>query len=91
MAASIFPIRVIRLNTSGNLASHILGYATKISDQEYQEKKDTYDQNDIIGKTGIEYIFEEYLRGKKGIKQIDMTVDGMITDEVIEEEAISRI
>ena len=84
-------VQPTRKYTSGNLASHILGYATKISDQEYQEKKDTYDQNDIIGKTGIEYIFEEYLRGKKGIKQIDMTVDGMITDEVIEEEAISRI
>lgn len=82
-------VQPTRKYTSGNLASHILGYATKISDQEYQEKKDTYDQNDIIGKTGIEYIFEEYLRGKKGIKQIDMTVDGMITDEVIEEEAIA--
>ncbi len=80
-------VQPTRKYADANLASHILGYATKISDQEYQEKKDTYDQNDIIGKTGIEYIFEDYLRGKKGIKQIDMTVDGMITDEVVEEEA----
>ncbi|MCI8641666.1 MAG: penicillin-binding protein 2 [Clostridia bacterium] len=82
-------VQPTRKYTSGNLASHILGYATKISDSEYQEKKDTYNQNDIIGKTGIEALFEEYLRGKKGVKQIDMTVDGMITDEVIEEEAIA--
>ena len=43
--------------------------------------------NDTIGKTGIEYIFEPYLRGKNGIKQIDMAVDGTITAEEIVEEA----
>lgn len=79
----------IRKYTEGNLASHILGYATKISDKEYQEKKDTYDQNDIIGKTGIEGVFEKYLKGTKGIKQIDMTVDGATTAEVIAKEAVA--
>ena len=57
----------IRQYTSGELASHILGYASKISSEEYEQKKDTYKQNDIIGKTGIEYAFEEYLKGKDGI------------------------
>ena len=67
----------------GSLASHILGYASQISSDEYESRKDTYDQNDIIGKTGIEYVFEEYLRGKNGTKQIDMAVDGTITAEDI--------
>ena len=71
------------------MASHILGYASKISDSEYQEKKDTYTQNDIIGKTGIEALFEKYLKGKNGTKQIDMAVDGTITAEVVEDEAVS--
>ena len=79
----------IRQYTSGELASHILGYASKISSEEYEQKKDTYKQNDIIGKTGIEYAFEEYLKGKDGIKQIDMAVDGSITGEYISEEAVS--
>ena len=82
-------VQPTRQYNEGNLASHILGYAAKISDKEYQERKDTYEQNDIIGKTGIEKIFEEYLRGKKGTKQIDMAVDGTITAEVISEEAIA--
>lgn len=82
-------VQPVRQYTQGTLASHILGYASKISDSEYQEKKDTYDQNDIIGKTGIEYLFEDYLRGTKGTKQIEMAVDGTITDEVTEEEAIA--
>ncbi len=73
----------------GNLASHILGYASQISSEEYETRKDTYDSNDIIGKTGIESIFEEYLKGKNGVKQIDMAVDGTITAEYIAQEAIA--
>ena len=82
-------VKPIREYTSDNLASHILGYAGKISSEEYESRKETYSQNDIIGKTGIEYVFEEYLKGKKGTKQIDMAVDGTITAEYISEEAIA--
>lgn len=42
-----------------------------------------------FGKSGIEYVFEKYLKGTDGVKQIDMAVDGTVTDEYIEEEAIS--
>lgn len=83
---SVQPVREYK---EGTLASHILGYAYKISDTEYKEKKDSYNQNDIIGKTGIEALFEEYLKGKKGVKQIDMAVDGTITAENIAEEAVA--
>ena len=79
----------VREYTSGTLASHILGYASTISAEEYATRKDTYDQNDIIGKTGIEYVFEEYLKGQDGTKQIDMAVDGTITSEYTSEEAIA--
>lgn len=84
-------VQPVRQYTEESLASHILGYAYKISNDEYKNKKDTYDQNDIIGKTGIEALFEEYLRGKKGTKQIDMAVDGTITAEVTEKEAVGRL
>lgn len=84
-------VQPVRQYTEESLASHILGYAYKISNDEYKDKKDIYDQNDIIGKTGIEALFEEYLRGKKGTKQIDMAVDGTITAEVTEKEAVGRL
>lgn len=82
-------VQPVRMYKEGTLASHILGYASKISDSEYQSRKDKYDQNDLIGKTGIEYLFEDYLRGKKGTKQIDMAVDGTITAEVTEKDAVA--
>ena len=75
--------------TSGSLASHILGYVGAISAEEYATRKDTYRNDDVIGKTGIQSIFEEYLKGQDGVKQIDMTVDGTITSEYVSEEAVA--
>ncbi len=82
-------VEPVRQYASGNLASHILGYAGKISSEEYEKRKNYYSSNDIIGKTGIEYVFEEYLKGKNGTKQIDMAVDGTTTAEYIAKEAIA--
>ena len=81
-------VEPIREYTQGTLAAHVIGYASKISSDEYEQRKDTYSQNDIIGKTGVESVFEEYLKGKNGTKQIDMAVDGTITAEYTAEEAV---
>ncbi len=75
--------------TMGNLASHVLGYVGAIDSEEYETRKDTYSNDDIIGKMGIQYVFEDYLKGKDGIKQIDMSVDGTITSEYVTEEAVA--
>lgn len=48
-----------------NLASHIIGYIGKISEKEYNANQDVYNNDDYVGKTGIESLFEKYLRGKK--------------------------
>ena len=78
-----------RQYTSGTVASHILGYTGKIRQDEYEAKKDRYDINDIIGKTGIEYSFEDYLKGTNGIKQIDMGVDGTASGEYVAQDAVA--
>lgn len=78
----------LRNYPSGSLASHILGYVGKINEDELKNNEG-YSLNDRIGKIGIEYIFEPYLKGKDGIKQIDMAVDGTVTGEYTVEEAIA--
>lgn len=75
--------------TSGSLASHILGTVGKIKQEELNGKEDTYTMNDIIGKTGIQYVFEDLLKGKNGIRQIDMDIEGTVTGEYIAKEAIA--
>lgn len=70
------------------MASHTLGYISRINAEEYESNSDIYQRDDYIGKSGIEKLFEEYLRGKDGTKQIDMTVDGTTTGEYITQEAV---
>lgn len=81
--------KAVRNYVSGSLASHILGYVSRITESELKGNEDKYNANDMIGKTGIEYIFEPYLKGADGIKQIDMAVDGTITGEYVTNEAIA--
>lgn len=74
---------------SGSLASHVLGYVGAISAEEYEENSDIYSNDDIVGKSGIQYVFEDYLRGTDGVRQVDMTVDGAVTSEYTAEEAVA--
>ncbi len=80
--------RPIRKYYYGSLASHTLGYVGKIDDDEYKNNEG-YDLDDYIGKTGIEYVCEKYLKGTDGIKQTDMSIDGTTTGEYITKEAIA--
>lgn len=73
----------------GSLASHVLGYVGMINSDEYNANKDKYDINDLIGRDGIQYTLEKYLKGQDGIRQIDMAVDGTITEEYIAKEAVA--
>lgn len=80
----------IRNYLLGSLASHVLGYVGKIEQKELEkEEYSDYSMNDYIGKTGLEYTFEKYLRGTNGEKQIDMDVNGIATGEYITKEAIA--
>ena len=79
----------VRTYPLGSTASHIIGRIGQIESSELEGNEDLYDQNDIIGKAGIEYVFEKYLKGTDGIKQIDMDVNGAITDEYVAEEAVA--
>ena len=78
-----------RTYLTGSLAAHVIGYTGKIKEEEYNQNKDTYSIDDIIGKTGIEYVFEKYLKGKDGEKQVEMSVDGTITGESVTQNAIA--
>lgn len=73
---------------NGTLASHVLGYCGQITEDELKKAGDGYDEHSIIGKTGIQYVFEKYLKGENGIRQVDMDVSGNITGEYITQEPV---
>ena len=80
--------RPVRKYYYESLASHTLGYVGKIDNDEYKNNEG-YELDDYIGKTGIEYVCEKYLKGIDGIKQTDMSIDGTTTGEYITKEAVA--
>lgn len=56
-----------RVYTLGKEASQLIGYVQSISAEELEENKGKgYNSNSVIGKAGIEKVYEEILRGKDG-------------------------
>ena len=79
----VVPYRKI---VDGTLAAHIIGTVGKISAEEYAELKDEgYGMNDVVGKSGIEYAMESYLRGEDGEKVVSVDADGNVTETVTKE------
>ena len=58
-----------RVYPYNEICSHLIGYATTINSEELAENKEKgYTSNSIIGKTGIEKIYEDKLRGTNEAK-----------------------
>jgi penicillin-binding protein 2 len=75
--AELFPgVRVdpesIRYYVDGTLYAPVLGYTGPITEQELDKLKQAgYLGNDDIGRTGIEAVYEQYLRGTYGWREIE--------------------
>ena len=68
------PIRDYVLKQEG---AHTFGYVSEINDEELEEKKaDGYKSGDIIGKFGLEKIYDKYVRGEDGGDQVEVDVSG---------------
>lgn len=74
IALDIEPRRVYPF---GDAVSHIVGYLGEIDEQQLKKlKKANYVPGDFIGKYGIEYQLEKYLRGISGGRQIEVDAMG---------------
>jgi penicillin-binding protein 2 len=66
-----------RQYTDAALLSHVLGYTGAITQDEYaQLKARGYLLNDKVGKTGVEYVYEDQLRGTPGKQQVEIDASG---------------
>jgi len=64
---------------SSGAAANALGYVSEISRAQLgDDKARTYRQRDYIGQSGIESYYEEYLRGRRGVKYLMRNKDGVI-------------
>ena len=79
---------VERQYLNGTLAPHIVGTVGQINAEEYEDKKDKgYGYNDLIGKFGIERVFESQLRGEAGKAYIERNNNGSVVRTVEAQDA----
>jgi len=55
--------------------SHILGYVSQVTDDDLMKKTD-YSSEDIIGRNGLELIYENDLKGKNGKREVEVNALG---------------
>jgi penicillin-binding protein 2 len=85
-----FSTDVARVYCYPGVASHILGQTGPIYAEEWEYYKELgYSMNAIVGKSGCEASFEEYLHGQDGIKVIVEDENGNIVDEYMKTEAVA--
>ena len=50
--------------------AHVLGYINEVDPRDIERNKGKYETGDYIGAAGLEYGYEDYLRGQKGVTNL---------------------
>ncbi len=66
---------LVRKYPFGESAAHVLGYASGVTAQDLEENGELY-PTDIIGKTGIEKVYDDLLRGRPGHSYSEVNAAG---------------
>ena len=69
-------LRHRRQYPEGSLAAHLLGYVGEVRDEDLQGSSN-YHQGDIIGRTGVEFACESYLKGIDGERLVEISAEGI--------------
>ena len=73
----VIEVQPIRDYTNKQEAAHTYGYVSEINDMELEKLKDQgYKSGDIIGKFGLEKVYDKELRGENGGQQVEVDVSG---------------
>lgn len=73
----VIEIQPIRNYVNNELAAHVFGYVSEINDTELEKlNSQGYKIADIIGKFGLEKVFDKEIRGSDGGGQVEVDVTG---------------
>ncbi len=70
-------VKPLRDYPYGNMAAHLFGYLGEVTEQELNRPAfASYRSGEMVGKTALERMFEDSLRGAAGQKRIEVNVKG---------------
>ncbi|MDZ7861005.1 MAG: penicillin-binding protein 2 [Candidatus Krumholzibacteriota bacterium] len=64
----------------GSLAAHILGHIGEVTDKEVSKSKELL-SGDVMGRMGVEKVYDDYLRGRDGVRLIEKSAGGTRVSE----------
>ena len=83
--AEVLPVRTY---PNGNLGAHLVGYLNQISQDELADPAFAdYRGGEQVGRSGLENVYESDLRGRSGLRLLEVTARNTVVDVVRETEA----
>ena len=74
---------------AGENVAHVLGYVGAVSDEDLRNPEQNYYRSEVIGKTGLEVKYNEYLRGIPGIRTVLVNRKEVVTKQSTNTKAIA--
>lgn len=76
-------VQPIRDYPGGPIGAAVFGYVGQITQAEYEKRKNQgYTPNDVIGKDGLEWEYDKYLRGVPGGQQVVVDAQGQVVPSI---------
>jgi penicillin-binding protein 2 len=73
----------------GENVAHVLGYVGAVSDEDLKNPEENYYRSEVIGKTGLEIEYNDYLRGIPGIRTVLVNRKEVVTKQSTNTKAIA--
>ncbi len=73
----------------GENTSHVLGYVGSVTDEDLKDPTKNYYRSEVVGKTGLETQYNEYLRGTPGVRTFLVNRKEVVTKESTNIQAVA--
>ncbi|MEX0953228.1 MAG: penicillin-binding protein 2 [Nitriliruptoraceae bacterium] len=78
----------LRDHPYGTLGAHVVGYLNQISEAELDDERFAdYRGGDLIGRAGVEAVYESWLRGTEGTRLLEVNAQNRVLDVLRETES----
>ncbi len=65
----------------GENVAHVLGYVGSVTDEDLKNQEEVFYRNEVVGKTGIESVYNKYLRGIPGVRTVLVNRKEVVTKQ----------